>query len=466
MAFRRQLHAGYSAFLVISIAAALLAVVELHTVGAGQARVARRYTAELLGVERVRFQAERIIATARGYLMMRAPDYLDRLQAASAALDVQLADLRKAKLDPDSDSDLRAIADDVHDLARAASSVANEDTHEVDRSFETMLRPQRTSLQQHVDALAARERGSFEASLARSQKQAEHAGVSVAIASIGGLVISMLLAIAVMRRLARLYEQQHKVVEEARRAAAAREEMLAIVSHDLRNPLATIGLASDLLVTKLASTSGAAEASKQATTIQGAAERMNHLVDQILDAAQIDAGTLRLAVEGCDVASLIHAAVEMFAARASQAGIWLRCEPPAEAVIVRADKERAIQVLANLIGNALKFTPAGGAVVVRAVSRYEVAELQVDDTGSGIPPEQQAHLFDRYWQGANPGAGRGVGLGLYICRKLVEAQGGRISVESRPGHGSCFRFTLPCLARTPRPEAPSSREPRLLTGAS
>ena len=117
-------------------------------------------------------------------------------------------------------------------------------------------------------------------------------------------------------------------------------------------------------------------------------------------------------------------------------------------------------MLANLIGNALKHTPAGGTVIARAEVAGDSIDVQVEDTGVGIPSDQVDKLFDRYWQG--PRKVGGVGLGLYICKKLVEAHGGQIWVDSRPGQGSCFHFTLPCVAGATAREL--QREPRVLAG--
>ncbi len=461
MGFRRQLLAGYSASFVITVMTGSLAVIALRHTAGSEADLAHQYADDLLQVERLRFQAERIVATMRGFLVMREPDYLDRVKAATTELDARLAELRAATPASASADDLEAVRRLAHTYADSARDVANEDPPAVVRSIDHMLKPLRSDLQQHLDALAYRERASFEDALVRSRARAGRAGVVVGLAAGVGLVLSALLAAAVMRRLARQHGEQRKATEDARRAAASRQEVLAIVSHDLRGPLGTVIMGSDLLGMTLGDSRTSSESRRHLSAIRLAADRMKHLVDQILDADQIDAGKLQLSFEMCDVGGLLRTALDVFAAAAAHAQVMLHAEPLDKPAVVRADKERILQVLGNLIGNALKFTSPGGAVVLRARSMTRGVELEVADSGSGIPADQLAHLFDRYWQARRGDGSRatGVGLGLYICKKLVEAHRGRIWVDSQPGKGSCFHFTLP---QEHGSDTADAREPLLL----
>ena len=149
-----------------------------------------------------------------------------------------------------------------------------------------------------------------------------------------------------------------------------------------------------------------------------------------------------------DVTALAQDGVQSFQALAGQRGLTLRLQAPPGPVPAEVDSERVLQVLANLIGNAIKFTPAGGAIHLRVEPFDDRVELTVADTGPGIAAEDQASVFDRFWQ-ADRSERRGMGLGLYIARSIAEAHGGRLTLESELGRGSTFRFSVPRRASAP-----------------
>jgi PAS domain S-box-containing protein len=219
----------------------------------------------------------------------------------------------------------------------------------------------------------------------------------------------------------------------------ARDEMMAVVAHDLRNPVHTIMLAAgamaDLGLTE-------EENRKQVALIRRAAGGMDHLIRDLLDATQIEKGQLAIQLAPTDVAAVIGDASAMCAQRAADCGITVETEVAADLPRVVADRDRVVQVLGNLLGNSIKFTGKGGRITLRAASRGPNVEVAVVDTGRGLSPDQIPKVFDRYWQADQKGR-RGVGLGLAIVRGIVEAHGGTVAVESTLGKGSEFRFTLP-----------------------
>lgn len=145
---------------------------------------------------------------------------------------------------------------------------------------------------------------------------------------------------------------------------------------------------------------------------------------------------------GLDLGALLAEAGTQFAPLAAQRGIRVQQEISGLAVALRCDRDRVLQVFSNLIGNAIKFTPEGGEITLRAEGAASEATMTVSDTGRGIPAEQQPHIFDRYWTGRGK-AGADSGLGLFIAKGIVEAHGGKIWVSSTPERGSSFSFTLP-----------------------
>jgi signal transduction histidine kinase len=243
-------------------------------------------------------------------------------------------------------------------------------------------------------------------------------------------------------------QQRRLAVENARLARAAeaaareREDVLAIVSHDLKNPLATVRLSAAVLQQKLLRLPGGEGLAGRVAAMDRAAVHMLGLITELLDAACLDAGQ-PLAVEPRPepVGELLGEALALIEPQATRAGLQLE-QHLAPGLMALCDRQRILQVLANLLGNAVKFTPAGGTVTVEARSEAVEVRVAVRDTGPGIPEHEQPRLFERYWQ-ARGTAHRGSGLGLYIARGLVEAHGGRLWVESVPGAGSTFTFTLP-----------------------
>jgi signal transduction histidine kinase len=235
-----------------------------------------------------------------------------------------------------------------------------------------------------------------------------------------------------------------RLYESAQRAIRAREELVAVVSHDLKSPLATIVMNTSLLRRKLPSSDEAVDVRRPVERIQKAADRMNRLIRDLLDLAKLDGGHISIQPVPHDVAGLLGDAIELLREEAAEKS--LRLEQSVELGVDRAlcDRERILQVIANLVGNAIKFTSAGGEVAIRAEPWGREVRLSVRDTGPGIPEDQRARIFERYWQ-AKETAHKGTGLGLSIAKALVEVHGGRIWVESKVGEGSTFFFTLPMV---------------------
>ncbi|MDQ3997322.1 MAG: ATP-binding protein [Gemmatimonadota bacterium] len=244
-----------------------------------------------------------------------------------------------------------------------------------------------------------------------------------------------------LARRAALAVDNARLFHEAQQATQARDEMLAVVAHDLRNPLNTVSMSCSLLL-ESASRSERPTEQKQLTIMRRATERMNRLIHDLLDVKRIEQGRLAVDPRPETMGAIIRDAVDMLRPLAEAQGLELASEIPDDLPKVLADPPRVQQVLSNLVGNAIKFTPRGGRITLRARLDSAEVRLAVIDTGPGIPPDQLPHVFGRFWQARTSDA-RGIGLGLAIARGIVEAHRGRIWVESRPGEGSTFYFTLP-----------------------
>lgn len=231
-----------------------------------------------------------------------------------------------------------------------------------------------------------------------------------------------------------------RLFEEAQTAARMREDVLAIVSHDLRSPLAAIRMAADHLI---ADSRG--EPGKTLTIVEGikrASERMANMITDLMDFSSIEGGRLRLDVADHDVAGLVAEAVDAQQPVVSARGIRIEKDVQAPGAKVRCDRERVMQVFSNLMDNAAKFTDEGGVIPVRCRLDGTWIVFTVSDSGPGIAEADLPHIFDRYWQAQRRSRGS-LGLGLAISKGIVESHGGSIWVESKMGHGTTFGFRLP-----------------------
>ena len=247
----------------------------------------------------------------------------------------------------------------------------------------------------------------------------------------------------VAMELARLARQVHASVRD-------RDNLLAVVSHDLRGPVSTIQLTAELL----ARTDGARpELRRPLEMILRSSAQLRQLIDDLLQAATIEAGRFTVNAEPHEVAPIVVPALELLEARAAERSIRLERELEADLPTIQCDERRIVQVLSNLIGNAIKFSRKDGLVRLHVTAEACEVRFTISDDGPGIPPDELPHLFDRYWKGPSAHE-RGTGLGLYIAKGIVEAHGGRIWVTSALDAGSTFSFTIP-VAREEAAHAPA-----------
>jgi PAS domain S-box-containing protein len=249
-------------------------------------------------------------------------------------------------------------------------------------------------------------------------------------------------ALELARRAAAAIENA-RLHAETTRSVELRDQILAIVSHDLRNPLGTIDLSASLLLRHPAASSEPQVVS-QASLIRRNARRMARMISDLLDLSALRSGRLSLVPQHVPLAPLLLEALEAHEAAARDKQITLDKDLAVAERFVLADRDRLLQVMGNLLGNAIKFCGPGGRVLLKAEPRDGEALVAVKDTGPGINAEDLSHVFEVYWK--KPVGEPGTGLGLYITRGLIEAMGGRIWVESQPGAGSTFSFSLPLVA--------------------
>ena len=253
------------------------------------------------------------------------------------------------------------------------------------------------------------------------------------------LALGSLLVIArVSWRVRRLVTEAEKREDALHQTVKQRDEVVSIVSHDLRNPLGVVAGAADTLIELPLDRE---ERERQATIIARSASRMSRLIEDLLDVSRIEAGAFVVRPSAEEPISVLEEVREMFEVQAEEAEVALAVGPVCD-VLVRMDHDRVVQALANLVDNALRFTPEGGVVTLAGeVLDQETVSLSVSDTGVGLTQDALDNLFSRFWQAEGDRKGR-AGLGLAIVKGVIEAHGGEVRVESDPGVGSTFHLVL------------------------
>jgi signal transduction histidine kinase len=246
----------------------------------------------------------------------------------------------------------------------------------------------------------------------------------------------------------KLYFELYRQKQELAQALRAREDVLAIVSHDMRTPLSVVQTtASMLLNPKYQFTPQ--QVREQHERIKRNVELMNRMIGDLMDMANLRAGKLSIDTRPTVINDVLREAVAVHEAPARDKGITMRYEPTSDAMPADADRARLMQVFQNLIGNAVKFCKAGDSINVTSRTRGNRALIEISDTGPGIASEDLPHIFDPYFSASNKHQKSGTGLGLYIGKGIIDAHGGQIGCGSEPGAGTTFTVSLPLSATPP-----------------
>ncbi len=331
-------------------------------------------------------------------------------------------DRRNADIDEEADeviADARDLADNV---LRSARAKADEKLlTEIDSTAHVAVSKERS----REDEVLLQERATADESLSRERQERRR-------------------ALAALLAMERDQTDDDLVLERDRADAAigSRDDFLGIVSHDLRNLLGGMALSANSLMSIPCEGEVARVVARNAQRIQKCTMRMDRLVGDLLDVVSIEAGRLALSPRRHDASELLCETSNTFLAIAAAKDVPIHTELGAGSFFAQCDRERILQVLANLVGNAIKFTHEGGRIDLRLERVEPELRFGVADTGAGIAPEKLELVFQRFWQ-AESQKQAGVGLGLYISKSIVEAHGGKIWAHSRIGEGSTFCFTLP-----------------------
>lgn len=433
---------GYVGVVLLLASGMVLTAWRFDRIAISQVERIRSEELQITVAERLRWSGEVIVSTERGYLISADSAFLTNLDEAQSNFDrglrsltLDAADARSAALVAEVQNDATQFRGRHEALMNA---VRTDDVRTMARRFETELVPLQKRLGGSLRRLIEYKETALDS--VYDQVSGERARLRIWLNVLVVILTLASLAIAayVATRLGRSYRKEQEALETSRKALAARDEIMGVVAHDLRTPLASISMRAELML----ETTELGAIRKHAGSIVSVTGRMADLIRSMLDVTTIESGHFTVMPEPCAVDGLLEETTDMFGELARPKRITLE-RSPILMEKVNADRERVLQVLANLVGNAIKFTPVGGRVELTATRLDSGVCFSVSDSGPGIATADLPHVFDRFWKHESPGK-KGTGLGLFIAKGIVEAHGGHIWVENRQGDGTTFRFTLPC----------------------
>jgi signal transduction histidine kinase len=438
-----RLVAAFVVVIGLQGAGVVLAIRRLDTVAGARIAAIRAEEDRSAAVQRLRWSAELMVSTGRGYLLSGAPEHEAKLHQAAEDFGVHLGRLEQSSVSAVSRSLLAEVeraADQFrrHQAALVAARADARDPEQVARRFEEDLRPSRVRLSQALDHLVEQKEAHLHEIYAQVATDRRHLMSSTWAVLLALTLTTLAIAAVFAGLLLRAYRTEEEARARAQRAVSARDELLGVVAHDLRSPLGAIMMKAGTLQRQRSPEAVA----KQAASIENVALRMDFIIKSLLDAATLETGKFSINTAPCPVEALLQETADLFGSAAAARSIVLDRAAADPDLVLQADRDRLLQVLSNLVGNALKFTPPSGHVGFGAERRGETVRFSVTDTGPGISATDVPHVFERFWKQEKRDS-KGTGLGLFIAHHIVEAHGGRIWVESEPGHGATFHFEIP-----------------------
>lgn len=436
--FRTQLVIGVASLVMIAALGGILGVVTLYVSNRRAIAVTQEVVDDLTAIQLVRVRAEQVVSAARGYLLTGDAEDRAHMLASRSALEAAIDASRRRQSEIDLLVKLAILEQRVIDYAHATAQAVLARTEGGDLSalvaaFEERLEPRRTALDDAAGDLVASERAKVAHEALYTATSLRQVSLAMLLIAIAGVVVSMVLAVLVIRRLSAQYRRIADAEHVAEQAARNRKELLDIVAHDLLSPLNSVVLGLEVLEIQHGPL-------PRLGMIRDAAERMQRLIDDLVDTSRAELSRLSIERVDCSIAPLVDALVAQLQLRARRADITLQAKVPS-ALVARVDGSRVQQILANLVGNAIRVSPAKTRIEIAVSEIDNRVRFCVADEGPGIPAGECSLLFGAYQHGTQS-RGR-LGLGLYICKTLVDAQGGTIGVESQVGRGSTFWFELP-----------------------
>jgi len=441
---------GLIALALLPILAAALYF--LSTISASQDRLDALYTRTVILAQELRVEKMKQNSLVPVIVITGDRALLGRLSASNRKFQSILGDLRAVARDADADRALDTVADLQRRLVAVegpgiAQRLAGGSTAEVNAYFQRNAGPHTRDMNVTMDRFIEQASARYQAERVRNQRLLHGVFWVLALGSAAALAFCAYVG----WHLLRLVEQKSafdqisaKLAQREKEISKARKEAVEVVSHDLNNPITTILFATENLLVR-PEMAALPKVKSSIESILLATETMRRLIRNILDHSKIEAGGLVLSKENVDLRSLLADIADQFALSAARKGVDFSQAYSDSDTVLQADGARIEQVVGNLLANAIKFTAPGGSVSLSSEVLDDLVVVQVKDTGWGMTAEQVDRIFDRYWQ-ADEAAPLGTGLGLTISKAIVEAHGGRLGIDTRPGEGSTFKVILPLAA--------------------
>lgn len=447
--FDASLLAGVIAICAMAAAVLLYAMWSLSNAEGSQRDLAARFTGAVALAQDLRAIQSHRDGAVPVFLIAADPVVLQEIGTLNRAFDRHLEALRRSTRDRLA---LAAIANIEIQHRRLltiehpgfARRLEGAPAREIDSYFRTNARPIVARIDAEVDRFVDRQTAAY-----RTRMSADRDSIRFALRTLGvaaafslvfcAAVIGLILRLLLHKRtqdalLARLASQEQAI-------SVARKEAVETVAHDLRNPLAVI-----TMITARLQARGRAPADDRTLQmlegLESSADAMNLLISNILDQAKIGTGTLTLELAPCDLHALASVLLQRFRFLAEARNFLIANDVALHLPLVKIDRMKIDQVVSNLIGNAIKFTPSGGSITLVGATEDEGVRFSVVDTGPGMDEKKVQHVFDRHWQDAATAAA-GTGLGLAISKAIIKAHSGSIDARNNTGLGMCFSFFLP-----------------------
>lgn len=436
-------------FVTVILSAWAYAMKLRQTVAANNAVIAVDPSA-LIEVERLRNLAESQIANSRAYFLLGSKALFDKQKLDKQGFAESLTNFQKkyslSKI-PEIVNRLEVLQRQQQEFFEQAMDFREKQTESkiVGQFYQSKTTPILKQVNENLDEIKYVHNTELDRARAEAREAAlgVEAQIPLGMAWLTGLLVFLFIGISflvirVLRQRSMQVMERDGLFEEAKKAVQAREEFISAISHDLKEPLGTLRQIAEYLPNFSESNS----VHDSAELIKTSVVEIEHIIKNIADQKIANLEGLTLRLDQLAIDDVLEDARMMMQPLAKQRDIRLQFDSANPPVLAFLDRERVMRVMANLVGNAIKFSPKNSKVVVKVRSDQQFVNISVTDNGVGIPEKKLAEIFDHFWQ-AKKTANQGAGIGLAVVKTIVEAHGGTVRADSHPGHGSTFTFSLP-----------------------
>lgn len=440
--FLMNAYLGFAAVILLLVIGMVISVRRLGEINDSQIARIREEEYQITLAERLRGFGAQIAAAARGYVITGNPDLLTMMHNAEAEFDQTVKTMKTTKLTTEEMRFMVEVEQSATDYRRVQQALVPQAANQnaVKQWLQTEVLPRQLVFARTLDRFVAHEQDEIQNTYVQARNDRNE--VTAWIYGMLGILFLASLAVAgyVTRLLARSYRATDKALAISRRALAGRDELIGIVAHDLRNPLAAITLRTMAIRQR----DMPDPVRRQVEAVENIAMRAEYIIKTMLDVSEIEEGRFAISPTHCNVDKIVDNAVAMVENVAASKQLQIKSMVTPVSLAVRADQERVLEVLSNLIDNAIKVAPPGSTITIDVTREDDRVRFTVSDAGPAIPSELLSHMFARFWEGPVRDRNR-TRVSLFSAKAIVEAHGGTIRADSAE-RGASFTFTLPADA--------------------